>query len=79
MSSERQSSLFIMGGFLPLAVEFTPSAVAFVAFFAQTKAVISIPFFGQLIVISVHRKVMLSMGFLFCFGLSFRLFRCGRR
>ena len=56
-SAGEQLSLFITGGFSPPAVEFTPSAVAFVAFFAQTKAVISIPFFGHFIIISVHRKV----------------------
>ena len=38
-------------------MEFTTSAVAFVAFFDADKAVISKPFFGHFIVISVHRKV----------------------
>ena len=38
-------------------MEFTTSAVAFVAFFDADKAVISIPFFGRSIIISVHRKV----------------------
>ena len=50
-------SLFITGGFSPLAVEFPTSAVAFVAFFDADKAVISKPFFGHSLTISVHRKV----------------------
>ena len=67
-------------------MEFPTSAVAFVAFFdaapllllrslTQAKAVISIPFFERSIVISVHRKVVLSMDFLFYSELLSRPFQ----
>ena len=78
--ARRRLSLFITGGRcdrLRWSKLFPP--LLLLHSLTQTKAVISIPFFGHIITISVHRKVMLSMDFLFCSEPLPRPFRRGRR
>ena len=78
--ARRQLSLFITGGHCDrLRWSFRLPPLLLLRSLTQTKAVISIPFFGHSITISVHRKVVLSMDFLFYSELLSRPFQALER